>query len=152
MNLNIGKCLNVKAAISLDSSDTTVLARPQSPCQDQQWGWKRKEGRRESNSSVCVLPPKVPVLVQSALLSGVHVFRFNQLWIQWIIYGKSGWRDQESSKKQNMSLPRADNYLHCIYNYLHSTDIVLGIINNIEMISSIWDNVYRLWSPQVTQW
>lgn len=30
-------------------------------------------------------------------------------------------------------------HLHYIYNYLHSVYIALGTINNLEMISSIWE-------------
>ena len=38
-----------------------------------------------------------------------------------------------------MSLPRADNYLHCIYNYLHDIYTVLGIISNVDMIKNTWE-------------
>ena len=42
----------------------------------------------------------------------------------------------ESSKKQNLNLPHASNYLHSIY-------IVLGIISNIEMIYYIWEDMCK---------
>ena len=40
----------------------------------------------------------------------------------------------ESSKKQNLDLPHADNYSQSIY-------IVLDIICNLEMIWNVWDAV-----------
>ena len=45
----------------------------------------------------------------------------------------------ESSTKQNLNLQCTDNYLHSIY-------IVLGIIGNLEMILSIWEDVHRLYA------
>ena len=42
----------------------------------------------------------------------------------------------ESSKKQNLNLPHASNYLHSI-------DIVLDIISNLEMISYIWEDMCK---------
>ena len=44
----------------------------------------------------------------------------------------------KSSKKAKLEFSRYHQVftllLHCIYNYLHSTEIVLGIISNLEMI------------------
>ena len=37
-------------------------------------------------------------------------------------------------------------HLHCIYNYLHSIYIVLGIISNLERIKSIQEDVCRLYA------
>ena len=37
-------------------------------------------------------------------------------------------------------------HLHCIYNCLHSTYIVLGITSNLERISSIQEDVCRLYA------
>ena len=36
--------------------------------------------------------------------------------------------------------------LHCIYSYLHSICIILGIINNLEMIQSIYEDVCRFYA------
>ena len=36
--------------------------------------------------------------------------------------------------------------LHLIYNYLHSIYTVLSILSNLEMISSIWQDMHRLYS------
>ena len=33
-------------------------------------------------------------------------------------------------------------HLHCIYSYLHSVYIVLGIVSNLEMISSLWEDAH----------
>lgn len=49
-----------------------------------------------------------------------------------------------------MNLPWAGNYLHsiyidCIYNYLHSICIIFGFISNWEMVSSMWEEIYRLY-------
>ena len=37
-------------------------------------------------------------------------------------------------------------HLHCIYNYLHSIYIVLGIISNLERIKSTQEDVCRLYA------
>ena len=42
----------------------------------------------------------------------------------------------EISKKQKLNLPCTSNYLHSVY-------IVLGIISNLEMSQSIWENMQR---------
>ena len=47
--------------------------------------------------------------------------------IQPTIDQKYFFKTPESSKKQNLNLPRSGNYLHSIY-------IALGIISNLEMI------------------
>ena len=39
----------------------------------------------------------------------------------------------------------AGNYLHSIYNYLYSICIVFGLISNWEMVSSMWEDVCRLY-------
>ena len=44
----------------------------------------------------------------------------------------------ETSKKQNLNLPGADNYLHSIYT-------VLGIISNLQMIQITQEDVCRLY-------
>ena len=72
--------------------------------------------------------------LQSAL--GVHRFHaheFNQPWIE------TNFLISESSKKQNLNLPCASNYLYSIY-------IVLGIISNLELIQSIQEDVSKLYS------
>lgn len=35
---------------------------------------------------------------------------------------------------------------HCSYSYLHSICIILGIINNLEMIQSIYEDVCRFYA------
>ena len=45
-----------------------------------------------------------------------------------------------------MNLLHAGNYLHCIYNHLHGIYIVLGTINNLEIIRSIQKDICRLYA------
>lgn len=59
---------------------------------------------------------------------------------------QQGKKFQRNPKKQNLNLPCDRHYSYCNYNYLHSICMVLGIINNQEMISSIQEDVCRLYA------
>ena len=58
-----------------------------------------------------------------------HILEFNQLWIKYIL------KNPESDKRRNLNLFHTSNNLHSIY-------IVLGIINNLELIYSIQEDVH----------
>lgn len=55
------------------------------------------------------------------------------LWIQPTTDWKYLKNISESSKKQSLGLPQAENCLHTFILYLQSIYIILGIINNLEM-------------------
>ena len=62
--------------------------------------------------------------LQHHIQSALHIHRVNQLQIENIWGGE---RVSECSKKQNLNLPHAGNYLHSIY-------IVSGLISNLQII------------------
>ena len=71
--------------------------------------------------------------MQSALhIPGFHICGFNQPLIRNILKKK---QITESSKKQNLNLLWAVNYLHSIY-------IVLDFISSLEMIQSLQEGVH----------
>ena len=67
--------------------------------------------------------------VESTLqICGFHIHGFNQGG------SKIFFKNSRKFQKAKLNLPPSSNYLHSIY-------LVLGIISNLEMISSIWEDV-----------
>ena len=72
---------------------------------------------------ITISPPHPQVAHTLSQNSGSKIFR----------------KSKESFKKQNLDLPWASSYLHSVY-------IVLGIISNLKIIQSIWEDLRRLYA------